>query len=85
MKENHLFSKYLKVRGLRLISEKEQNDSATCRHMSAMATRSIGNLESCWKTSPYRQEILEFDDSIMDVKLSESHVLVLIQNRNPFR
>jgi len=85
MLENNLFSKYLKLRGLRLISENERNDLDTCRHISSMATRSIDNLETCWKTGPCRQEVLEFDDSIMEVKLSESHILVLLHNRNPFR
>ena len=85
MLENNLFSKYLKLRGLRLISENERNDLDTCRHISSMTTRSIDNLETCWKTGPCRQEVLEFDDSIMEVKLSESHILVLLHNRNPFR
>ena len=85
MLENNLFSKYLKLRGLRLISENERNDLDTCRHISSIATRSIDNLETCWKSGPCRQEVLEFDDSIMEVKLSESHILVLLHNRNPFR
>ena len=85
MLENNLFSKYLKLRGLQLISENERNDLNTCRHISSIATRSIDNLETCWKTGPCRQEVLEFDDSIMEVKLSESHILVLLHNRNPFR
>ena len=85
MLENNLFSKYLKLRGLRLLSENERNDLDTCRHISSIATRSIDNLETCWKTGPCRQEVLEFDDSIMEVKLSESHILVLLHNRNPFR
>ena len=85
MLENNLFSKYLKLRGLKILSENERNDLDTCRHISSMATRSIENLDMCWKTGPLRQEVLEFDDSIMEVKLSESHILVLLHNRNPFR
>ena len=85
MLENNLFSKYLKLRGLRLISENERNDLDTCRHISSIATRSIDNLETCWKSGPCRQEVLEFDDSIMEVKLSESHILVLLHNNIIFK
>ena len=80
--QNHLFQDYLTLRQMNHLNS---NDLDMCRKLSTETSESISNLEHYWRTGPINQQGLEFQDTIIDVKLSKSHIIVLLHNRNPFR